>query len=170
MAAVPLYWSEEASSSSLNPMHAPLPLQPASHCSWLSAPQQWTAWGAPTLTSVTASTAHMDWIWALWSCQMGTIAQLLLWAGIISIFLFIDILIFHFSVSPLLGYSAEEMIGRSWYSLVHPEDLSLSADSHRSLSKWTTAFKTKRQLNVRISVFTGTLNTCCHLFTAHWAL
>ncbi|XP_063348302.1 neuronal PAS domain-containing protein 4-like [Pelmatolapia mariae] len=37
------------------------------------------------------------------------------------------------SVSPLLGYSAEEMIGRSWYSLVHPDDLSLSADSHRSL-------------------------------------
>ncbi|XP_069546156.1 neuronal PAS domain-containing protein 4-like [Brachyistius frenatus] len=37
------------------------------------------------------------------------------------------------SVSYFLGYSADELIGRSWYSLVHPEDLSLSADSHRSL-------------------------------------
>ncbi|CAN9499983.1 unnamed protein product [Ophioblennius macclurei] len=33
----------------------------------------------------------------------------------------------------LLGYRAEEMTGRSWYGLVHPEDLSSSADSHRSL-------------------------------------
>lgn len=44
---------------------------------------------------------------------------------------------FFSSVSYFLGYSAEEMTGRSWYSLVHPEDLSLSADSHRSLSKCT---------------------------------
>uniref|UniRef100_A0A672J763 Neuronal PAS domain-containing protein 4-like n=1 Tax=Salarias fasciatus TaxID=181472 RepID=A0A672J763_SALFA len=33
----------------------------------------------------------------------------------------------------LLGYPAEEMTGQSWYGLVHPEDLSSSADSHRSL-------------------------------------
>ncbi|KAM8860225.1 neuronal PAS domain-containing protein 4-like [Spinachia spinachia] len=37
------------------------------------------------------------------------------------------------SVSSFLGYSTEEMTGRSWYSLVHPDDLSLSADCHRSL-------------------------------------
>ncbi|XP_068424413.1 neuronal PAS domain-containing protein 4-like [Clinocottus analis] len=37
------------------------------------------------------------------------------------------------SISYFLGYSAEELTGRSWYSLIHPEDLSLSADSHRSL-------------------------------------
>ncbi|KAM8738128.1 neuronal PAS domain-containing protein 4-like isoform 2-T2 [Acanthopagrus schlegelii] len=37
------------------------------------------------------------------------------------------------SVLYFLGYSAEEITGRSWYGLVHPEDLSLSADSHRSL-------------------------------------
>ncbi|XP_054456505.1 neuronal PAS domain-containing protein 4-like [Anoplopoma fimbria] len=37
------------------------------------------------------------------------------------------------SVLYFLGYWAEEMTGRSWYSLVHPEDLTLSADSHRSL-------------------------------------
>ncbi|KAF1375943.1 hypothetical protein PFLUV_G00225440 [Perca fluviatilis] len=37
------------------------------------------------------------------------------------------------SVVYFLGCSAEEMTGRSWYGLVHPEDLSLSADSHRSL-------------------------------------
>lgn len=42
---------------------------------------------------------------------------------------------FFFSVVYFLGYSAAEMIGRSWYSLVHPEELSPSADSHRSLSK-----------------------------------
>lgn len=28
------------------------------------------------------------------------------------------------------------MRGRSWYSLIHPEDLSLSADSHRSLGNF----------------------------------
>ncbi|XP_029962310.1 neuronal PAS domain-containing protein 4-like [Salarias fasciatus] len=37
------------------------------------------------------------------------------------------------SVLYLLGYPAEEMTGQSWYGLVHPEDLSSSADSHRSL-------------------------------------
>uniref|UniRef100_H3D7D1 Neuronal PAS domain protein 4 n=1 Tax=Tetraodon nigroviridis TaxID=99883 RepID=H3D7D1_TETNG len=37
------------------------------------------------------------------------------------------------SVLHLLGYSNVEMEGRSWYSLVHPEDLSSSAGSHRSL-------------------------------------
>ncbi|XP_047198364.1 neuronal PAS domain-containing protein 4-like [Hippoglossus stenolepis] len=37
------------------------------------------------------------------------------------------------SVLYYLGYSADEMTGRSWYSLVHPDDLSLSADSHRSI-------------------------------------
>ncbi|KAG7462827.1 hypothetical protein MATL_G00188870 [Megalops atlanticus] len=40
-----------------------------------------------------------------------------------------DSVLFH------LGYSAEEMIGRSWYSLLHPDDLSLSASGHRSLQK-----------------------------------
>lgn len=44
---------------------------------------------------------------------------------------------FFFSVLYFLGYPAEEITGRSWYGLVHPEDLSLSADSHRSLSKFT---------------------------------
>ncbi|XP_031655830.1 neuronal PAS domain-containing protein 4-like [Oncorhynchus kisutch] len=37
------------------------------------------------------------------------------------------------SVVFYLGYSSEELIGRSWYSLLHPEDLSLSAYSHKSL-------------------------------------
>nr|XP_061793936.1 neuronal PAS domain-containing protein 4-like [Nerophis lumbriciformis] len=32
-----------------------------------------------------------------------------------------------------LGYSAEEMVGRSWYSLVHPEDLALSVNHHKAL-------------------------------------
>uniref|UniRef100_A0A3P9AET2 Neuronal PAS domain-containing protein 4-like n=1 Tax=Esox lucius TaxID=8010 RepID=A0A3P9AET2_ESOLU len=38
-----------------------------------------------------------------------------------------DSVIFH------LGYSSEELIGRSWYSLLHPEDLHLTACSHKSL-------------------------------------
>ncbi|XP_077469447.1 neuronal PAS domain-containing protein 4-like isoform X2 [Stigmatopora argus] len=37
------------------------------------------------------------------------------------------------SVSHFLGYSAEEMVGRSWYSLLHPEDLSLSVNHHKCL-------------------------------------
>ncbi|KAJ8378830.1 hypothetical protein AAFF_G00233990 [Aldrovandia affinis] len=32
-----------------------------------------------------------------------------------------------------LGYSAEDLIGRSWYSLLHPEDLALAAEAHRIL-------------------------------------
>ncbi|KAM3863017.1 neuronal PAS domain-containing protein 4-like [Diretmus argenteus] len=37
------------------------------------------------------------------------------------------------SVSYFLGYSVEEMEGRSWYSLLHPEHVSSGADSHKSL-------------------------------------
>ncbi|XP_029557736.1 neuronal PAS domain-containing protein 4-like [Salmo trutta] len=37
------------------------------------------------------------------------------------------------SVVFYLGYSSEELIGQSWYSLLHPEDLSLSAYTHKSL-------------------------------------
>uniref|UniRef100_UPI0037E9A14F neuronal PAS domain-containing protein 4-like n=1 Tax=Semicossyphus pulcher TaxID=241346 RepID=UPI0037E9A14F len=37
------------------------------------------------------------------------------------------------SVLYFLGFSAEELSGRSWYSLIHPGDLSLCADAHRSL-------------------------------------
>ncbi|KAK2922079.1 hypothetical protein Q8A73_001564 [Channa argus] len=49
----------------------------------------------------------------------------------------LDMTFTHLSDSVLyfLGYSVDEMMGRSWYSLVHPEDLSSSADSHRSLVK-----------------------------------
>uniref|UniRef100_A0A672M1T9 Neuronal PAS domain protein 4 like n=1 Tax=Sinocyclocheilus grahami TaxID=75366 RepID=A0A672M1T9_SINGR len=32
-----------------------------------------------------------------------------------------------------LGFSAEELIGRSWYELLHPDDLALAAGCHRSL-------------------------------------
>ncbi|XP_047459147.1 neuronal PAS domain-containing protein 4-like isoform X2 [Mugil cephalus] len=53
------------------------------------------------------------------------------------------------SVSCLLGYSAEEMSGRSWYSLVHPEDLSLSADSHRSLVQADEGFQVEMVLRLQ---------------------
>ncbi|XP_041646179.1 neuronal PAS domain-containing protein 4-like [Cheilinus undulatus] len=36
-------------------------------------------------------------------------------------------------VSFFLGHSAQELIGRSWYGLVHPEDLAVCAESHRGL-------------------------------------
>ncbi|XP_008320588.1 neuronal PAS domain-containing protein 4-like [Cynoglossus semilaevis] len=37
------------------------------------------------------------------------------------------------SVVNYLGYSAAEITGQSWYSLIHPEDVSSGAESHRSL-------------------------------------
>ncbi|XP_061546214.1 neuronal PAS domain-containing protein 4-like [Phycodurus eques] len=37
------------------------------------------------------------------------------------------------SVLYFLGYSAKEMVGRSWYSLVHPEDLAFTVNHHRCL-------------------------------------
>ncbi|KAI1894644.1 hypothetical protein AGOR_G00117880 [Albula goreensis] len=40
-----------------------------------------------------------------------------------------DSVLFH------LGYSEEEMIGRSWYSLLHPDDLTLSTAGHQSLQQ-----------------------------------
>ncbi|CAK6951792.1 neuronal PAS domain-containing protein 4-like [Scomber scombrus] len=48
-----------------------------------------------------------------------------------------------------LGYSAEEMTGRSWYSLIYPEDLSLSADSHRSLMKADEDFQVEMVLRLQ---------------------
>ncbi|XP_037546737.1 neuronal PAS domain-containing protein 4-like [Nematolebias whitei] len=53
------------------------------------------------------------------------------------------------SVLFLLGYSADEMSGRSWYSLVHPEDLSLAADSHRSLIKADEGFRVEMVLRLQ---------------------
>ncbi|XP_018535747.1 neuronal PAS domain-containing protein 4-like [Lates calcarifer] len=53
------------------------------------------------------------------------------------------------SVVYFLGYSADEMIGRSWYSLVHPEDLSLSADSHRSLMQTDEGFQVEMVLRLQ---------------------
>lgn len=43
---------------------------------------------------------------------------------------------FSSSVLYFLGYSNEEMEGQSWYSLVHPEDLSSLAESHQSLGEY----------------------------------
>ncbi|XP_044070780.1 neuronal PAS domain-containing protein 4-like isoform X2 [Siniperca chuatsi] len=53
------------------------------------------------------------------------------------------------SVLYYLGYSAEEMTGRSWYSLVHPEDLSLSADSHKSLMQADEGFQVEMVLRLQ---------------------
>lgn len=36
-----------------------------------------------------------------------------------------------------LGFSSEELIGRSWYRLLHPDDLTMSAGLHKSLGEWT---------------------------------
>nr|XP_057914144.1 neuronal PAS domain-containing protein 4-like [Doryrhamphus excisus] len=48
------------------------------------------------------------------------------------------------SVLYFLGYSAEEMVGRSWYSLIHPEDLSSSVIDHRKI------FQAEEGLQVRM--------------------
>ncbi|XP_056292185.1 neuronal PAS domain-containing protein 4-like [Pseudoliparis swirei] len=53
------------------------------------------------------------------------------------------------SVLDLLGYSPEELTGRSWYSLIHPEDLSLSADSHRSLMRADEGFQAEMVLRLQ---------------------
>ncbi|XP_024863405.1 neuronal PAS domain-containing protein 4-like isoform X2 [Kryptolebias marmoratus] len=53
------------------------------------------------------------------------------------------------SVLFLLGYSSEELTGRSWYSLVHPEDLSLAADSHRSLVQADEGFQVEMVLRLQ---------------------
>ncbi|XP_026164332.1 neuronal PAS domain-containing protein 4-like [Mastacembelus armatus] len=53
------------------------------------------------------------------------------------------------SVLYFLGYSANEMTGRSWYSLVHPEDLSSSADSHRSLVQADEGFQIEMVLRLQ---------------------
>ncbi|KAM4591986.1 neuronal PAS domain-containing protein 4-like isoform 1-T2 [Odontesthes bonariensis] len=50
------------------------------------------------------------------------------------------------SVLYLLGYSVDEMTSRSWYSLVHPEDLSSAADSHRSLMQADEGFQVEMVL------------------------
>ncbi|KAL6488155.1 hypothetical protein MHYP_G00047810 [Metynnis hypsauchen] len=39
------------------------------------------------------------------------------------------------SVVLYLGYEAEELIGRSWYSMLHPDDLSLTASAHTHLMR-----------------------------------
>uniref|UniRef100_A0A671PHW1 Neuronal PAS domain-containing protein 4-like n=1 Tax=Sinocyclocheilus anshuiensis TaxID=1608454 RepID=A0A671PHW1_9TELE len=39
-----------------------------------------------------------------------------------------------YSVLFHLGFSAEELIGRSWYELLHPDDLTLAARCHRTLN------------------------------------
>ncbi|KAK2824070.1 hypothetical protein Q5P01_021245 [Channa striata] len=63
----------------------------------------------------------------------------------------LDMTFTHLSDSVLyfLGYSADEMMGRSWYSLVHPEDLSLSADSHRSLVQADEGFEVEMVLRLQ---------------------
>nr|XP_020452535.1 neuronal PAS domain-containing protein 4-like [Monopterus albus] len=53
------------------------------------------------------------------------------------------------SVLYLLGYSADEMTGQSWYSLVHPEDLSISADSHRRLMQADEGFQVEMVLRLQ---------------------
>ncbi|XP_042625523.1 neuronal PAS domain-containing protein 4-like [Cyprinus carpio] len=40
-----------------------------------------------------------------------------------------------YSVLFHLGFSAEELIGRSWYELLHPDDLTLAAGCHQTLTR-----------------------------------
>lgn len=39
------------------------------------------------------------------------------------------------SVTYHLGYYKEELIGQSWYSLLHPEDTDLAAAQHRAVGE-----------------------------------
>ncbi|XP_032409262.1 neuronal PAS domain-containing protein 4-like [Xiphophorus hellerii] len=53
------------------------------------------------------------------------------------------------SVLYYLGYSREEMINRSWYSLLHPEDLPLAATSHKSLMQAEEGFQVEMILRLQ---------------------
>ncbi|KAI9533669.1 hypothetical protein NQZ68_019750 [Dissostichus eleginoides] len=53
------------------------------------------------------------------------------------------------SCSVFLGYSAEEMISRSWYSLIHPEDVSSSAACHKSLMQADEGFQVEVVLRLQ---------------------
>ncbi|XP_021165091.2 neuronal PAS domain-containing protein 4-like [Fundulus heteroclitus] len=53
------------------------------------------------------------------------------------------------SVLFYLGYSVEEMINRSWYSLLHPEDLSSAATSHKSLMQAEEGFQVEMILRLQ---------------------
>ncbi|KAF3842310.1 hypothetical protein F7725_024261 [Dissostichus mawsoni] len=53
------------------------------------------------------------------------------------------------SVLYFLGYSAEEMISRSWYSLIHPEDVSSSAACHKSLMQADEGFQVEVVLRLQ---------------------
>lgn len=52
-----------------------------------------------------------------------------------------------YSVFYYLGYSSEEITNRSWYSLIHPDDLPLSAESHKSLGKYPIHFTKNKSCN-----------------------
>ncbi|XP_054026745.1 neuronal PAS domain-containing protein 4-like [Dryobates pubescens] len=39
------------------------------------------------------------------------------------------------SVTYHLGYHREELIGQSWYNLLHPEDVNLAAAQHRAVGE-----------------------------------
>ncbi|XP_015235062.1 PREDICTED: neuronal PAS domain-containing protein 4-like [Cyprinodon variegatus] len=53
------------------------------------------------------------------------------------------------SVLYYVGYSAEEMINRSWYNLLHPGDLSLAAASHKSLMQAEEGFQVEMILRLQ---------------------
>ncbi|XP_010787785.1 neuronal PAS domain-containing protein 4-like isoform X1 [Notothenia coriiceps] len=53
------------------------------------------------------------------------------------------------SVLYFLGYSAEEMISRSWYSLIHPEDVFSSAACHKSLMQADEGFQVEVVLRLQ---------------------
>ncbi|XP_019725881.1 neuronal PAS domain-containing protein 4-like [Hippocampus comes] len=53
------------------------------------------------------------------------------------------------SVLYFMGYLAEEMVGRSWYSLIHPEDLSLSVNHHRRLLQTDESLKVQMVMRLQ---------------------
>ncbi|XP_030628153.1 neuronal PAS domain-containing protein 4-like [Chanos chanos] len=58
------------------------------------------------------------------------------------------------SVQFHLGYTADEMIGQSWYSLLHPDDLSLSVCGHKNLVEEDEDTKVEMVLRVQCKDFT----------------
>ncbi|CAL8300171.1 unnamed protein product [Merluccius merluccius] len=70
------------------------------------------------------------------------------------------------SVFHYLGYTVEEMSSRSWYSLLHPEDLQRTADAHKSLVQTNEGFELEMVLRLQHKdlswtwIYTRATNPC----------
>ncbi|XP_061693714.1 neuronal PAS domain-containing protein 4-like [Syngnathoides biaculeatus] len=65
------------------------------------------------------------------------------------------------SVSYFLGYSAEELVGQSWYSLVHPQDLAFTVNHHRHLLQADESLQVQMVLRLQCKDLSWTWSYIC---------